>query len=295
MKRILLLVNPISGKRIARKNLMDLCQILSGEDNFVTVHVTRFAFDATQFVMDHGKEFDILVACGGDGTLNEVISGALSSSFDGDIGFLPCGTTNDLAHSLGLPATLTRAARVIASGKAKPLDFGLFNHDRYFTYIASFGAFTEVSYSTDQNMKNIFGHVAYVAEAFSRLKDLRSYHVRIDCDGTVLEDDFIFGAAANSLSIGGVLKLKRDKVDMHDGYHELLLVQTPKNPAALARLSKELISGEYSDRAVSFLRGKEITFTCDEPIAFCVDGESAGSHKTASITNVHDRVKIFYP
>lgn len=295
MKKILLLVNPISGKRAARKNLMDIVRILSGEENFVTVHITRFAFDATQYVIDHGKEYDVLVACGGDGTLNEVISGALRVSYQGEIGFLPCGTTNDLAHSLGLPATLVKAAKIVAQCKAQPLDFGLFNHDRYFTYIASFGAFTEVSYSTDQNMKNIFGHAAYIAEAFSRLKDLRSYHVRIDCDGTVIEDDFIFGAAANSLSIGGVLKLKRDKVDMHDGFHELLLIQKPKNPAALARLSKELISGQYENRAVCFLRGKKITFTCDDPIAFCVDGEYAGLHKTAQILNVHDRVRVIYP
>ena len=295
MKKILLLVNPISGKRAARKNLLDIVGILSGEDNFVTVHVTRFALDATQFVIDHGKAYDVLVACGGDGTLNEVISGALRSSYQGEIGFLPCGTTNDLAHSLRLPATLPRAAKTVASCAAKPLDFGLFNHDRYFTYIASFGAFTEVSYSTDQNMKNLFGHAAYVAEAFSRLKDLRSYHVRIDCDGTVLEDDFLFGAAANSLSIGGVLKLKRDKVDMHDGFHELLLIRNPKNPADLARLSKEIISGQYENRAVIFLRGKRIAFTSPDPIAWCVDGEYAGQHKTAEICNIHDRVRVIYP
>ncbi len=294
-KRLLLLVNPISGKARIKTQLMGILKIFSDAGFRTEVHVTRFASDATQKVMEEGKNFDVIVALGGDGTLNEVVTGALRVRYEGDIGFVPCGTTNDFASSLSIPKDPIKAAELIATGVGKEQDFGSFNRLRYFTYIAAFGAFTDVSYSTDQKLKNVFGHVAYVSEGIARLQELRSYHVKVTCDDVLYEEDVLFGAAANSLSIGGVMKLKSDQVDLSDGYHEVLLVRNPKNAADLAHLSKELLSGNFENKSVLFFRGKKIVFDCDEEIPWCVDGEFAGKYEHAVIRNLHDRLKIIYP
>lgn len=294
-KKLLLLVNPIAGKNRVKTDLMGILKIFSDADLITTVHVTRCAGDATEQVVNSGKEYDVIVACGGDGTLNEVVTGALRIRYEGALGFLPAGTTNDFANSLGIPKVLLKAAQLIAEGEAKELDFGAFNHLRYFIYVAAFGAFTDVSYSTDQKLKNVFGHAAYVSEAIARLVDLRKYHVKVTCDGVLYEDDFLFGAAANSLSLGGVMKLKPDQVDMTDGYHEVLLIRNPKTASEFAQLSTELLSGNFENKSILLFRGKKITFECDEQIPWCVDGEYAGSFHQAEVQNLHSRLRIYFP
>lgn len=294
-KKLLLLVNPVSGKNRVKPELMRILQIFSDADFVTTVHVTRRSGDATERVEQMGKDFDVIVACGGDGTLNEVVTGALRIRYEGALGFLPSGTTNDFANSLGIPKGLVKAAELIATGEAHELDFGSFNRLRYFIYVAAFGAFTEVSYSTDQKLKNVFGHAAYVSEALAHLMDLRKYHVKVNCDGVLYEGDFLFCAAANSLSLGGVMKLKPDQVDMTDGYHEVLLIRNPKTAAEFAQLSAELFSGNFENKSILLFRGKKISFECDEQIPWCVDGEFAGKFEHVEIQNLHSRLRIFYP
>lgn len=294
-KKLLLLINPISGKARVKTSLMGMLKIFTDAGFITEVHITRYAFDATQKVMDDGSRFDVIVACGGDGTLNEVVTGAMRIRFEGDIGFVPCGTTNDFATSLSIPKDPMKAAQLIANGEGRELDFGSFNRLRYFTYIAAFGAFTDVSYSTDQKLKNVLGHVAYVSEGIARLHELRSFHVKVTCDDVTYEEDVLFGAAANSLSIGGMMKLKPEQVDMSDGYHEVLLVRNPKNAADLAHLSKELLSGNFENKSVLFFRGKKIVFDCDEEIPWCVDGEFAGKFERATVRNLHDRLRFICP
>ena len=297
MKRpkLLLVVNPTSGKMQAKSELMGIIKVFCDAEYDVRVHVTRCVRDATRVVERDGADYDIIVACGGDGTFNEVAGGALKIGYGGAVGFLPCGTTNDLAGSLALPKDLREGAFQITYEKAKFLDFGLFQNSRYFSYIASFGAFTEVSYSTDQFAKNLLGHLAYMGEAVRKLKDLRSYRMRVECDETVYEDDFLFGAVVNSLSIGGILKLKESAVDLADGAHEMLLVRNPKNGQDLANLFSELLSGNFENKSVFLLRGREFSFSCSEDVAWCVDGEYAGDHKTVEIQNVHNCLRLIRP
>ena len=294
-KKLLLLVNPCSGKMRAKRELLTIVQTFCDADFLVNVRITRCRHDATEFVPAYGKEYDVLVACGGDGTLNEVISGALQIGFPGNIGFIPCGTTNDLANTLGLPKSVLDCSRLIVEGKAKYMDFGAFNKNRYFTYIASFGAFTEVSYNTDQKFKNTLGHLAYIAEGIGAVDKIKPYHMVVTCDGQPYEDDFIFGAAANSLSIGGIVKLKKDMVKLTDGQHELLLVRNPRDAAHLAGLLGDLIAGKFTGENILILRGKRIQFACEESIPWCVDGEFAGDHQTVEIRNLHERLKIYRP
>ncbi len=294
-KKLLLIVNPTSGKMRAKNELMAVCKTFCDADFSVNIHVTRCQSDATRVVIEEGKAYDVIVACGGDGTLNEVVAGALKIEFDGALGFLPCGTTNDLANTIKIPKNLKRAAEMITYEGTKPLDFGVFNQNRYFSYVASFGAFTDVAYSTDQKMKNVFGHAAYVTEAIARLKDLRPYHMKVTCDGVEYEDDFLFGATANTLSIGGVLKLKKDQVDLRDGFHEVLLIRNPKTPADMAQLSVEMLSGVYENKSVLFFRGKKILFESREALPWCLDGEYAGMHTNVEIQNLQGKLHLICP
>lgn len=295
MKKLLLLVNPISGKMKAKSHLLEILRILTEQEYSVSVHVTRCSGDAARVTEERGRDFDVVAACGGDGTLSEVVEGALKCDFAGEIGYLPCGTTNDFAESAGIPRDLDAAARLIVSGEAKPMDFGRFGGRRCFTYVASFGAFTEVSYSTDQKLKNALGHFAYILEGIASLKNLRSYRMEIRCDAAKYEGDFLFGAVANTYSMGGVLKLKKKDVNLTDGLHELLLVKNPKTPAELAKLSQDLISMDLSAKSFLFLKGKDFSFTSEEKIPWCVDGEFAGKHDEVKISNLHGKLRVFRP
>ncbi|MBE6711977.1 MAG: diacylglycerol kinase family lipid kinase [Ruminococcaceae bacterium] len=293
-KKLLLLVNPVSGKSRVKTELLGILKVFSDADLDPTVYVTRRSGDATEQVVKVGKSYDVIVACGGDGTLNEVVAGALRIRFEGAIGFLPCGTTNDFANSLGIPKNLVKAAELIAEGEAKDLDFGSFNRLRTFIYVAAFGAFTEVSYKTDQKLKNMFGHAAYISEGIAHLTELRKYFVKVECDGEHYEGEYLFGAASNTLSLGGVMKLKAELVDMKDGYHEVLLVKNPKTAGDFAQLSTALLSGKFDNKSIQILRGKKIVFDCDEEIPWCVDGEFAGKFEHAEIHNLHKRLRVFY-
>ena len=294
-KKLLLVVNPVSGKARVKTELFGILETFSRAGFSTEIYLTRGPGDGTRKVEEDGKGFDIIAACGGDGTLNEVVTGAMRISFRGDLGFLPCGTTNDFASSLSIPKNLIRASRLITEEEGKKLDFGAFNGERFFSYIAVFGAFSDVSYTTDQRMKHVFGHVAYVFEAIAHLQEMRSYRVKVTCDGVLYEEDVLFGATANSLSIGGVMKLKPDLVDMTDGYHEVLLVRNPKNAGEMAQLSRELLSGNFKNQEVLFFRGKHVVFECEEEIPWCVDGEFAGNYHRAEVDNLHDKLRIIYP
>lgn len=295
VKNLLLIVNPTSGTMRSKQQLLNICKTFCDADYGVSVHITRCRGDATRCVEERGNQFDVIVSCGGDGTFHEVVNGAAKIDYAGEIGFLPCGTTNDFAQTLQIPKNIAKASLLITYEKAKFLDFASFNKDSYFTYVASFGAFTDVAYSTDQKWKQVFGHAAYVTEALARLKDLRSYSMRISCDGEVYEDEFLFGAVANTLSIGGVMKLKKDQVDLRDGFHEVLLIRNPKKTVDFANLSRELLSGNFENKSVLLFRGKKIVFECDEAIPWCVDGEYADDHKKVVIRTLHNRLRVLYP
>lgn len=295
MKKILLIVNPTSGMKRSQKKLLDITKVFCDADMLVTTYTTKRRFDATEFVAAHGRDYDIICAIGGDGTLNEVITGASKIDYHGEYGFIPSGTTNDLANSLGIPKEPAEAARLIAEGEAKFTDIANFGSNRKFTYIASFGAFTETSYSVDQKAKNIFGHLAYVADGINSLSQIKSYEMTVCIDDKEYRGEFIFGAAANALSVGGIMKLEKDKVDFDDGMHEVLLVRKPKNAVQFAQIFTSAINGSYDDSNILFLHGSKITFKAKEKVDWCIDGEFAGSVNVAEIENIHGKLKVIRP
>jgi len=294
MKSLLLIVNPNAGTKQARRFLPEIISIFNRADYFCTVFITEKRGDAVDFSRNHAAGADLVVACGGDGTLNEVITGLQLGDHDIPLGYIPCGSTNDFASGLGLPTAPLMACESIVYGRPQDLDVGLFAKDRYFSYTASFGIFTSVSWSTPQNVKNVLGHIAYILEGIRSLTDVRPVHMKINADGQVYEDDFIFGAVCNSTSLGGVLKLEDSQVHMNDGRFEALFIPFPPDLIVLNRILGALRTHHYEDESLHFLRASSFTFEGSPDTTWTLDGEAAEGAARVEIRNIHNAIRIIH-
>lgn len=284
-------MNPCAGIKKANKYLTDIL-VLFGKNGYnSTVYLTEAAGDAKKFAKQHAKGFDLVVAIGGDGTFNEVAAGVLKSGADVEIGYIPAGSTNDFANSLKLSKNILKAAEDIMEGTARQIDIGSFNR-RYFSYVASFGAFTETSYKTSQNVKNTLGHLAYALEGIKDIANLKSKHLRFVADGIVVEDDFIFGAICNSTSVGGVINLDPKIVDLSDGLFELLLIRLPKDLFELNEIVIALSSKKYKTKMITFLSAKSIIVETTENINWTLDGEYAYGEEIIKVENLNKAIKV---
>lgn len=291
LKKLYLIINPNAGTKQGRRFLPEMISAFTRGGYFCSVYITEKRGDAADFARDHAGEADLVVACGGDGTLNEVITGLQLGSHRTALGYIPCGSTNDFANGLGIPAAPLMACDAILSGRPRTLDVGLFAPDRYFSYTASFGAFTSVSWSTPQNVKNVLGHAAYILEGIRSLADIRPIHMRITADGQIYEDDFIFGAVCNSTSLGGVLKLEDSQVDMNDGRFEALLIPFPADLLVLNRILSALSTHNYEDESLHFLRAASFLFEGPSD-TWTLDGEAAEGSGRVEIRNVHNAITL---
>lgn len=291
MKKLLLIVNPRAGKTKSRTPLFDAVARFSKAGYLVHVFVTEKGGDATRAAAEMGRDFDMVVCAGGDGTLNEVISGLMTLDRRPQMGYLPNGSTNDFAASLHLSSYPVTAACSIIEGKPFRLDIGQHN-DRYFAYVASFGAFTRTSYSASQAAKNALGHLAYILEGIGDLDSLRPYNCRIEADDEVFEGDFIFGGVCNSTSLGGLVKLDPAHVQMDDGQFELLLLRMPKTVIDLNNLIAGITRMEYDQPGVIFRHVSSITLTTDDDIPWSLDGEYAPSCPEVHIQNLHHAIEL---
>jgi YegS/Rv2252/BmrU family lipid kinase len=234
---------------------------------------------------------DLVVCAGGDGTFNETICGLLQSGADTPVGYIPCGSTNDFANSLKLSTNVLQAARDIVEGTAVSYDVGKFG-DRYFSYVASFGAFTKASYSTPQNIKNALGHTAYILEGIQELSQLKPSHVRIQLEDAVIEDDFLFGAISNSTSLGGILTLDPKQVDMGDGVFELLLIRAPKDLLELNECVWAVQKQKYNCAMMTFVSTRELTVFPDPQMDWTLDGERCGGAQCIHVENLHHAIRL---
>lgn len=285
MKQMLFIMNPCAGTRKANKYMADIIGIFNRAGYQVRVHITDKRGDATQ-VVKQAEGMGAVVCCGGDGTFNETLTGLMDAGLDIPMGYIPAGSTNDFAASLHLPTDVVAAAKNIAQGKPVAYDAGLFE-DRYFSYVASFGAFTRTSYSTPQSIKNALGHAAYVLGGIYELSQIHSIQAMLELDGEIIRGKYLFGAICNSTSVGGVLSLDPKQVDMCDGKFEVLLVRAPKNLAELTECLHAFRNKTYNCRMVSFRSASKIRVTMKDPVAWSLDGELYPAVHTAHITNEH--------
>ena len=291
MKKMLFVMNPYSGMRRASKYLADIIALFNEADYEVIAHMTRGQGDAIQIVKNRAKDMDLIVCCGGDGTFNETVTGILEAGADVPVGYIPAGSTNDFAASLKLSGNVMQAAQDILDGEPTPYDVGKFG-DRYFSYVASFGAFTRASYATPQSIKNALGHTAYVLEGINELSQIRNEHIRMEIDGQVVEDDFLFGAISNSTSVGGVLTLSPDLVDLADGQMEILLVRAPRNLLEIPECIQAVQSQKYNCSMITFQSARKVRVFASPFMPWTLDGEREEGHEQVDVENLHHAIRI---
>ena len=291
MKKLLLLMNPFAGTRKANRVLADVLLLFNNRGYDVTVHMTAGPGDGAKAVQARAAEMDLIVVAGGDGTFNEAITGLLRSGVDCPLGYIPCGSTNDFANSLHLPLDVLSAAEAIMDGEPVSDDVGRFG-DRYFSYVASFGAFTRTSYATSQSVKNMLGHLAYVLAGVKEIFRIPKAHVAVETDDGSFEGEYIFGAVSNSTSVGGILTLDPKLVDMRDGKFELMLVRPPKDALELLNLIQALMAQRYVSPMLTFRTVSRLTVRPDPTMAWTLDGEKADGSPEIEIENLHNAIRL---
>ena len=294
-KKLLLIVNPCSGRAKMRTELLKVVEILSDAEYEVTVYPTKDRGDATAktATLKEG-EYDLLVVCGGDGTLNEVITGLMQTGIKQTLGYIPSGTLNEWSSGLGIARNIADAAKDITAGHEITLDVGQFG-DKYFSYTASFGAFTSASYSAPQDIKNVLGQAAYFFEGIKSLGNIKPMHLKFICDEKEIEGDFLFGAVSNSMSVGGIVKFDDSVVKLNDGYFEVLLIKNPDNILKLQPLIDGILRKELDREGMEFFHTKSITVIGGEEISWTLDGEYAEGKNEIKIENIHNAITLIVP
>ncbi len=291
MKRVLVIMNPNAGQKRGKRYLSDILEIFRKSEYVTTVMLTACRGDAVSLVKQHGKGMDLIVCIGGDGTFNEVVNGILEAELSVPIGYIPAGSTNDFANSLNLPKNMVKAAQKITEGTPRTIDVGRFGN-RYFSYVASFGAFTKVSYATPQNVKNALGHLAYILEGVKDIPSIRPLHLRFETSSEVIEGDYLFGAISNSTSVGGILTLNPDVVDMNDGKFELLLIKTPSTLAELNDIIVALTTQNYDFPSITFVTASEMTVYASPDMDWTLDGEREEGKEKLTVCNLHSAIQL---
>ena len=291
MKRLLFIYNPHAGKELLKPKLSDIIDIFVKAGYEVVAYPTQSYRKVSEYDSD---EYDLVVCSGGDGTIDEVVTGMMQRDKREPIGYIPTGTTNDFANSLHIPKGLLRAADNAVNGTLFPCDVGKFNDD-IFVYIAAFGLFTDVSYQTKQEMKNVLGHLAYVLEGTKRLFNVPSYRIKVTHDGEKLEDEFIFGMVTNSRSVGGFRNMIGKQVVFDDGLFEVTLIKTPKNPLALQEIVASLLIEQVDTKHMYSFKTGRITFESLEEIPWTLDGEFGGAHDEVTVENLNRQLRIMVP
>lgn len=295
MKRLLFIYNPHSGKELLRPKVSDIVDIFVKAEYEVVIYPTQAYRDAYKKIKEYEDgQYDLIVCSGGDGTLDEVVTGMMKRKVRNTIGYIPTGTTNDFANSLHIPRDLLSAADNAVNGVEFSCDVGSFNND-IFVYVAAFGIFTDVSYQTKQEMKNVLGHLAYVLEGTKRLFNVPSYKVKVTHDGEVIEDEFIFGMITNSRSVGGFRNMLGKQVGFDDGVFEVTLIKKPKNPIELQEIITALLIEKFNTEYMLTFQSSEIQLESEKEIPWTLDGEFGGDHDRVNIKNLNKSLQIMVP
>ncbi len=294
MKKLMLVINPAAGRGGYKYNLPDALHTLDRGGYRTTLFFTGARGEATDLVREHGKDYDVVTCIGGDGTLSEVIGGLMALENPPKLGYFPMGTANDVATTLNLPKNDSlAAAQRLVNGTPHPFDVGGFGKE-YFAYIAAFGAFTEVSYSTPQDQKRALGHLAYVLQGAAALGKIETYHTVVEYDGGVIEDDLLYGSLSNSTSVAGIVRLNEKLVGLGDGMSELVLVKDPKTVAAFGEIVESVLSQRYDSDKLLILHTKKATFHFEKPVPWTRDGEDGGAHQDVELCNYAAPIEFIF-
>ncbi|MBQ7038910.1 MAG: diacylglycerol kinase family lipid kinase [Clostridia bacterium] len=291
-QKVLLIINPVAGKAKGRAALFPLADGLCRAGYVPTVHITGARGDARRITEQLAAQHDLIICCGGDGTLNEVIDGLLACKKQVPLGYIPAGSTNDFANSLHLKTQPAAALRNILDGHDDAMDVGSFNGVRHFSYIASFGIFTAASYNAPQATKNALGHFAYLLEGSKELFSVQSHQIVAQTADKRYEGDYLFGAVCNSTSVAGLVKLNAGIVDMSDGLFEVILVRRPTNAAELARILNSINTADFDSELFDFFKASEVTFSMKKPLPWSLDGEYAEGAETITVKNIPQSILL---
>ena len=291
MKKLLFILNPHAGKAQIKGRLLQIVDLMVKKGYDVTIYPTQAKRDALKMVQKRAGEFDLIVCSGGDGTLDEAVSGMMLSGKKIPLGYIPAGSTNDFANTIKIPKDMVKAAEIAVSGQKFACDIGMFNQ-KPFVYVAAFGMFTAVSYKTRQEWKNILGHAAYLLEGVKSLTDITSYHLRVECAGRVIEDEFIYGMITNSNSVGGFKNMTGKNVLLNDGKFEVTLIRMPKNIVELNAILGSLTNLIDDTDLIYSFKSDCITFLSEENVSWTLDGEYGGSLHEVTIRNIRQALEI---
>lgn len=290
-KKLLFIFNSHSGKGKIKNNLVEIIDIFVKAGYETTVYTTQSQGDAVNKAYEEAANYDRIVCSGGDGTLDEVVTGVMKSGIKVPVGYIPAGSTNDFGNSLGIDKDMIHAADIAANGYRFPCDIGKFNDD-YFVYVAAFGIFTEVSYATDQGLKNMLGHTAYILEGAKQLWDIPSYRMQVEYDGNVLYDEFIYGMITNSMSVGGFKGIIPGNISLNDGKFEVTLIRMPKNPIELNDILAFLTGMSKDSSMVYSFQTDHIKLTSNEVVPWTLDGEFGGDHQVVRLNDCQQALDI---
>lgn len=295
-KNVLFIINPKAGKGLIKNKLLEIIDTLEKDDFEVTVCITQRKMHGYELIKSKAAKYKYVLISGGDGTLSECVKGLmeLDEQKRPVVGYIPAGSTNDFAESLKLPKNMISAAKNIVTGTVFKCDIGRFNDDS-FVYIAAFGAFTDVSYDTPQDIKNILGHMAYILEGIKRLPSLQKYDINIEHDNVVETGTYIYGMISNTLSTGGFKFLGKEKVQLNDGLFEVILVKYPQNPIELQMIITGIITGDFSSNVFTVFKTSKAEFKSKSEIQWTLDGEYGGTHTDVTIENINKAITIAVP
>lgn len=291
--KTLFIYNPHAGMMQIKNHLYNILNIFASAGYDLTVYPTKKSGEILEYLKNNALKFDLIVCSGGDGTLNETINGLLNLNSEKlpPLGYIPAGSTNDYASSIKIPKVMEKAAELIVNGKVQSYDVGKLN-SKYFIYVAAFGAFTRVSYDTPQDVKNVFGHLAYLVEGVKSLSEIKAQKIKVKLDDTVVEGNFIFGMITNTLQVGGVYKLNPKEVSLDDGLLEVMLVKEPKDVAEFNEIASFLLGGIKNSSLVLTFKAHNIIIESKESIPWTIDGEYGGSYNRTIIKDKQKAINI---
>lgn len=293
-KQVLLIINPNAGKGNVQRRIPYIKRDLENTGYDVDIVYTKKKVPAKEIIREYHKKADIIICCGGDGTVNDLVSSVMELEDKPEITFIPLGTVNDFARTIGLSRKRFYMPSILKKYTRRKIDIGKFNK-KYFNYVAAFGAFTKVSYVTSQKLKKYFGKWAYFIVAIKYFFKIKTYKINIDIDGKKIEKECIYGSISNSKSIGGFQWFRKRDIALDDGKFEIILINKPKHKIQYISMVFDILLKRYQSKNFFYSQGSKIEITTEKNLSWTIDGEFGGMAKEIKVENCKQAVTFIIP